>query len=426
MRAASRDGALVLGTPASSAAVPALGWAEDLRGAGPGGLRDPQRARRRAPRDGDRVAGRRGRPLRRVPLPPPRRHRAPGSTRSEVRERPRIALRMLDHWDNLDGSIERGYAGRSLWKWDELPGRVDPRVVDYARANASLGINATVLNNVNAKADSLTAPYLKKAAAIADALRPYGIRVFLSANFAAPRIIGGLPKSDPLDPAVARLWKDKADEIYKVIPDFGGFLVKANSEGQPGPQDYKRTHADGANVLADAVAPHGGIVMWRAFVYDADGRPRPRQARLPRVRAARRDVPRQRVRAGQERPPRLHAARALPPDVRRDAEDAAPGRAAGHAGVPRPLEPPRVPGADVEGVPGRGHLREGARLDRREGGGRHACTATRAPASPASPTRATTATGPGTTWPRRTGTRSAGSPGTRRSRPRRSPTSGSA
>jgi alpha-glucuronidase len=177
---------------------------------------------------------------------------------------------MLDHWDNLDGSIERGYAGRSLWKWDELPERVDPRVVDYARANASIGINATVLNNVNAKADSLTAPYLKKAAAIADALRPYGIRVFLSANFAAPRLIGGLEKSDPLDPAVARFWKDKADEIYRVIPDFGGFLVKANSEGQPGPQDYKRTHADGANVLADAVAPHGGIVMWRAFVYDAD------------------------------------------------------------------------------------------------------------------------------------------------------------
>jgi alpha-glucuronidase len=264
-----RDGALVLGTPASSPQVAALGWTGELRALGPEGfvIRSTRVAGRPATviaSDGPagvlygvfhflRLAGT-GAPLASL----------------AVRERPRIALRMLDHWDNLDGSIERGYAGRSLWKWDELPERVDPRVLDYARANASIGINATVLNNVNAKADSLTAPYLKKAAALADALRPYGIRVFLSANFAAPRLIGGLEKSDPLDPAVARFWKDRADEIYRVIPDFGGFLVKANSEGQPGPQDYQRTHADGANVLADAVAPHGGIVMWRAFVYDAD------------------------------------------------------------------------------------------------------------------------------------------------------------
>jgi alpha-glucuronidase len=269
LRSGSRDGALVLGTPSSSAAVRSLGWTEELRALGPDGfvIRSAHVGGRRATviasqgakgvlygafhflrlaGTGARVEG------------------------LQVRERPRIALRMLDHWDNLDGTIERGYAGRSLWKWEELPGRVDPRIADYARANASLGINATVLNNVNAKADSLTAPYLKKAAAIADVLRPYGIRVFLSANFAAPRIIGGLEKSDPLDPAVARFWKDKANEIYQVIPDFGGFLVKANSEGQPGPQDYQRTHADGANVLADALAPHGGIVMWRAFVYDAD------------------------------------------------------------------------------------------------------------------------------------------------------------
>ena len=187
----------------------------------------------------------------------------------DITERPRMALRLLNHWDNLDGSIERGYAGASLWKWAELPGRVDPRVEEYGRASASIGINGVVLNNVNARPESLSRPYLEKTAALAGALRPYGIRVYLSANFAAPRSLGGLPTADPLDAAVARWWREKADEIYGLIPDFGGFLVKANSEGQPGPQDYKRTHAEGANVLADAVAPHGGIVLWRAFVYDA-------------------------------------------------------------------------------------------------------------------------------------------------------------
>jgi alpha-glucuronidase len=188
----------------------------------------------------------------------------------DIAERPRMALRLLNHWDNLDGSIERGYAGPSLWKWAELPGRVDPRIEEYARANASIGINGVVLNNVNARPESLSRPYLEKTAALAGALRPYGIRVYLSANFAAPRTLGGLATADPLEPAVARWWREKAGEIYSLIPDFGGFLVKANSEGQPGPQDYKRTHADGANVLADAVAPHGGIVLWRAFVYSAD------------------------------------------------------------------------------------------------------------------------------------------------------------
>jgi alpha-glucuronidase len=183
---------------------------------------------------------------------------------------PWIRRRILDHWDNLDGTIERGYAGRSLWKWDELPGRVDPRVKDYARANASIGINGSVINSVNANPKSLTAEYIEKAAAIADTLRPYGIRTYLSANFAAPKMIGGLSTADPLDPAVAKWWRDKADEIYARIPDFGGFVVKANSEGQPGPYDYHRTHADGANVLADAVRGHDGIVMYRAFVYDAD------------------------------------------------------------------------------------------------------------------------------------------------------------
>jgi alpha-glucuronidase len=180
---------------------------------------------------------------------------------------PRIKHRVLDHWDNLDRTVERGYAGFSLWDWHKLPDYRDPRYTDYARANASIGINATVLTNVNADATSLTPEYLAKAEALADVFRPYGIRVYLTARFSAPIEIGGLPTADPLDPEVAAWWRRKADEIYRLIPDFGGFLVKANSEGQPGPQDYGRSHADGANMLADALSPHGGIVMWRAFVY---------------------------------------------------------------------------------------------------------------------------------------------------------------
>jgi len=187
--------------------------------------------------------------------------------RIDIADRPAVKLRLLNHWDNLDRSVERGYAGQSIWDWWRLPDAKDPRYVDYARANASLGINGTVLNNVNAKADSLTEPYLRKAAAVAEALRPYGIKVYLSARFSAPKDIGGLPTADPLDPVVRAWWKAKAGEIYRIIPDFGGFLVKANSEGQPGPQDYGRTHADGANMLGEALGPHGGIVMWRAFVY---------------------------------------------------------------------------------------------------------------------------------------------------------------
>ena len=185
----------------------------------------------------------------------------------DLRETPRVKLRLLDHWDNLDGHVERGYAGASIWDWHKLPDYLDPRYTDYARANASLGVNGTVLNNVNSNALSLTPAYLQKAAALAGVFRPYGIRVFLSARFSAPMEIGGLKTADPLDPAVKRWWRDKADEIYRTMPDFGGFLVKANSEGQPGPQDYGRSHADGANMLADALAPHGGKVMWRAFVY---------------------------------------------------------------------------------------------------------------------------------------------------------------
>lgn len=181
---------------------------------------------------------------------------------------PKISRRLLNHWDNLDRSVERGYAGQSLWAWDELPGQLSPRYRDYARANASLGLNGVVPVNVNANAQSLTAPYLAKLAALADVFRPYGIRVYLTARFSAPIEIGSLKTADPLDPAVITWWNAKAAEIYRAIPDFGGFLVKANSEGQPGPQAYHRTHADGANLLANALAPHGGIVIWRAFVYD--------------------------------------------------------------------------------------------------------------------------------------------------------------
>jgi alpha-glucuronidase len=190
--------------------------------------------------------------------------------RLDLLSAPRLRYRVLDHWDNLDGFVERGYAGASIWDWHKLPDYLSPRYLDYARACASLGINGTVLTNVNASALSLTPQYLRKAAALAEVFRPYGLRVYLSARFSAPVEIGGLGTADPLDPAVRAWWRAKADEIYRLIPDFGGFLVKADSEGQPGPQTYGRTHADGANLLADALAPHGGIVMWRAFVYSQD------------------------------------------------------------------------------------------------------------------------------------------------------------
>ncbi len=188
--------------------------------------------------------------------------------RLRVDEKPALQRRLLNHWDNLDRSVERGYAGKSLWNWDELPDKIDPRLRDYARANASIGINGSLLNNVNASSEFLTPKYLAKVAAIAGVFRPYGIRVYLSARFSAPMELGKLPTADPLDAAVIAWWKQKADEIYKIIPDFGGFTVKANSEGQPGPRTYDRNHVDGANMLAAAVAPHNGIVMWRAFVYD--------------------------------------------------------------------------------------------------------------------------------------------------------------
>jgi len=187
--------------------------------------------------------------------------------RLDIASAPQIQNRILDHWDNLDRTIERGYAGFSIWDWQKLPDYLDPRYTDYARADASIGINGVNLNNVGAQAAMLTPLYIAKAAALANVFRPYGIKVYFSARFSAPIEIGGLKSADPLDPAVIAWWKAKADVIYRAIPDFGGFLVKANSEGQPGPQDYGRTHADGANMLADALATHHGIVLWRAFVY---------------------------------------------------------------------------------------------------------------------------------------------------------------
>ena len=206
-------------------------------------------------------------------------------------EKPQVGLRILNHWDNLDGSIERGYAGKSIFKWEEIKlgkngkgGSISKslhdRLITYARANASLGINGSVLNNVNASPKMMTAEYINKVKVIANILRPYGIRVYLSINFASPMALGYTKTADPLDKKVQLWWKKKAKEIYAAIPDFGGFLVKANSEGQPGPGDYHRTHAEGANMLADAVKPYGGIIMWRSFVYGANhkGEDRVKQA----------------------------------------------------------------------------------------------------------------------------------------------------
>lgn len=200
------------------------------------------------------------------------RQHATGQLHDEL-SAPAFPLRMLNHWDNPDLSVERGYAGKSIFKWEEIDNRgrmsdrLKARLVQYARANASIGINATVLNNVNASPTILSDLYINKVRAIADILRPYGITVYLSVNFATPKVLGGLATADPLDARVQQWWKDKAKEIYKKIPDFGGFLVKANSEGQPGPGDYGRSHAEGANTLAAALQPYGGKVIWRCFVY---------------------------------------------------------------------------------------------------------------------------------------------------------------
>jgi alpha-glucuronidase len=265
--AVDRDGAVVVGTPTSSPIIAGLEWGRQLADLGPEGFR--LRSVKLGPYAVTVIASegeigaldgafhflRLLQTLRPIDA-------------LDAGQRPRLRLRVLDHWDNLDGSVERGYAGRSLWQWESLPGTPGPRLRDYARADASVGINGAVLNNVNADSRSLSAGYLRKAAALAEVLRPYGVRVYLSARFSAPMELGGLKSADPLDPRVVEWWKKKAAEIYALIPDFGGFLVKASSEGQPGPHTYHRSHVEGANMLAAALAPHDGVVMWRAFVYD--------------------------------------------------------------------------------------------------------------------------------------------------------------
>ncbi len=264
--APTRDGTLVVGTPANSPVIASLPLAAALREAGPEGFvirALPVRGRHAivvaANRDISVLYG----VFHLLRLLQTEESLA----QLDVVSAPRYSLRLLNHWDNLDGTVERGYAGASLWEWARLPDSISPRYRDYARANASIGINGTVLTNVNANALILTPAYLVRVAAIARVFLPYGIKVYLTARFSAPIEIGGLPTADPLDTRVRAWWAAKADEIYRAIPDFGGFVVKANSEGQPGPQDYHRSHADGANMLADALAPHGGMVMWRAFVY---------------------------------------------------------------------------------------------------------------------------------------------------------------
>jgi alpha-glucuronidase len=266
-RGVTGDGAVIAGTPANSRLIASLALG-DLRHVGEEGF-----VLRATPVGGRRaivIAANRDVGVLYGAFHLLRLLQTHGSLRDlAVTSAPKIKYRLLDHWDNLDRTVERGYAGSSLWEWAELPGHLSPRYRDYARANASLGINGAVLTNVNANAVVLTPEYLAKVAALADVFRPYGITVYLTARFSAPIEIGGLKTADPLDPAVRDWWKIKVQEIYRRIPDFGGFLVKANSEGQPGPQDYRRSHADGANMLAEALEAHGGrgVVMWRAFIY---------------------------------------------------------------------------------------------------------------------------------------------------------------
>jgi alpha-glucuronidase len=263
----TRDGALVVGTPASSPLIASLPLADELSQIGDEGyvIRTlPVEGRRATVVAANEDIGALYGAFHFLRLL--KTHARLGDL--AIISAPQVQHRVLNHWDNLDRTVERGYAGFSLWDWQKLPHYLDPRFTDYARANASIGINGTVLTNVNANAVILLPEWLEKAAALADVFRPYGLKVYLTARFSAPVEIGGLDTADPLDPRVPAWWSEKAAEIYRYIPDFGGFVVKANSEGQPGPQDYGRSHAEGANMLADAVAPHGGIVMWRAFVYD--------------------------------------------------------------------------------------------------------------------------------------------------------------
>lgn len=263
---ASKNGALIIGTPENSAAIRSLRLSEQLKELGEEGyliistrLNGKKSTLITANTDIGLLYGT-FRFLRLLQTHEP-------IQQLSVSSSPKIRHRVLNHWDNLDRTVERGYAGFSLWDWHKLPDFIDQRYLDYARANASVGINGTVLTNVNANALVLTEDYLIKVKALADAFRPYGLKVYLTARFSAPIEIGGLETADPLDPEVQEWWQEKVTEIYSHIPDFGGFLVKADSEGQPGPHNYGRTQAEGANMLADALAPKGGIVMWRAFVY---------------------------------------------------------------------------------------------------------------------------------------------------------------
>ena len=264
--AVARDGAVILGTPSGSPLVASLPLADALTRAGDEGF-----VLRAMHISGKRVlviAANRDIGVLYGAFALLRLLETHASLRGlDVVSAPRIRLRMLNHWDNLNRTVERGYAGASLWAWDSLPDHLSPRYTDYARADASLGINGAVLNNVNGDTRILTPAYLAKVAALAGVFRPYGIRVYLTARFSAPVEIGSLKTADPLDSSVAAWWRAEVDSIYHIIPDFGGLVVKANSEGEPGPRDYGRSHAEGANVLADALAPHGGVVIWRAFVY---------------------------------------------------------------------------------------------------------------------------------------------------------------
>ena len=269
-------------------------------------------------------------------------------TALDVTERPANKVRMINHWDDLNRTVERGYAGQSIFDWEALP-ELDPRYTDYARALASLGLNATVVNNVNANPQFLAADFLPKLTALAAVFRDHGISLFVSANFACPSLLGGLPTSDPLNPAVRQWWADKADEIYRAIPDFGGWLVKASSEGQPGPITYGRTHADGANALADALQPHDGVVIYRAFVHGGvDTWTEDAWNEFHHLDGEFADNAMVQIKNG---PMDFGNRGAGAPAARRPAGHRLRPGAPDHPGVHRPLDPPELPGAAVEGGP---------------------------------------------------------------------------
>ena len=423
-----RDGAIVVGTPDNSPAIKGLGWQGELAKMGAEGyVIRPARVGSRsviAIASAGEVGSLYGafHFLRLLQIDAS----LDKLDKLNIAERPRVQLRLLNHWDNLDGTIERGYAGRSIWQWSELPGTISPRYIDYARANASIGINGSVVNSVNADVRVLSPEYLAKVAALAEAWRPYGVRMYLSANVAAPLRLGKLTTADPLDPGVASWWKQKVDEIYKIIPDFGGFTVKANSEGQPGPKDYGRTHAEGANVLADALAPHGGSVVWRAFIYDEDVDPD--RAKRAYIEFTKLD--------GQFRPNALlqvknGAIDFMPrepfhPLVRRAREDPGARRDPGDAGISGAGEAPGVPRNDVAGVPRGRYVRQRQGIDGRQSDRRRDPPVSRDRRGVGGEPRPRPRTGAGITSRSPTGMRPAGWRGTPACLPGRSPRSGRA